>query len=198
MALQLVLQPTRQQILVIEWQIRVLCEVTRGRAVESRHRGVVAVVDADGSDVLSLGDGDAPIFPRSAVKAIQALPLIESGAADAYGFDDRELALACASHGGEPAHIDGVSFMLERAGLTGAALECGSHWPGVEAAAREMAANGETPTALHNNCSGKHAGFLCACAHKGIAHEGYIGREHPIQREIIAAFGAGDGSAPLT
>ena len=166
----------------------VLCEVTRGNRIESRHRGAVVVVDADGSVVLSLGDVDAPVFPRSAVKAVQALPLIESGAADAFGFGDRELALACASHGGEPAHIEGVSFMLERAGLSGDALECGPHWPGVESAARELVRNGKTATELHNNCSGKHAGFLCTCAHKGIAHEDYIKRDHPIQREVIAVL----------
>src|SRR6476659_2823095 len=101
----------------------VLVEVLRGALTESRHRGAVAVVDADGAAVLTLGDVAAPVLPRSAVKPLQALPLIESGAADRYGFGDEELALACASHGGEPGHVEVASRMLARAGLEAAALE---------------------------------------------------------------------------
>src|SRR3954453_7001787 len=101
----------------------VLVEVLRGGLVESRHRGAVAVVDADGATVLALGDVARPVFPRSAVKPIQALPLIESGAADRFGFGDQDLALACASHGGEPAHVEVATGMLARAGLDGGALE---------------------------------------------------------------------------
>src|SRR4051812_49296158 len=105
----------------------VLVELVRGALVESRHRGAVAVVDADGATVLALGDVARPVFPRSAVKPIQALPLIESGAADRFSFGDEELALACASHGGEPAHVEVATRMLARAGLDGGALKCGSH-----------------------------------------------------------------------
>lgn len=166
----------------------VLCEVTRGAVVESRHRASVAVVDADGATVMQLGDIDAAVFARSAVKAIQALPLVESGAADAFGFGDRELALACASHGGEPAHTELAASMLARAGLGQEALECGAHWPGTEAAAFDLARSGGEPTALHNNCSGKHSGFLCACVHCGIGHQGYVKRDHPFQREVIATL----------
>src|SRR3979411_1854015 len=101
----------------------VLVEVFRGALVESRHHGAVAVADADGATVLALGDVAAPVYPRSAVKALQALPLVESGAAGTFGFDDEELALACASHGGEPAHVAVAQRMLERAGLDVAALE---------------------------------------------------------------------------
>src|SRR5437660_9466132 len=90
----------------------VLVEVLRGALVESRHRGAVAVVDADGASVLALGDVARPVYPRSAVKPLQALPLVESGAADKYGLGDKELALACASHGGEPAHVEVASRML--------------------------------------------------------------------------------------
>src|SRR6478672_6594312 len=100
----------------------VLVEVTRGTVVESRHAGAVAVVDADGRAVLSLGDVERPVFPRSAIKAIQALPLIESGAADRFGFGAEELALACASHGGEPAHVETAEKMLRAAGLDASAL----------------------------------------------------------------------------
>src|SRR3569623_2375140 len=95
----------------------VLVEGTRGPLVESRHRGAVCVMDADGATLLSLGDVARPVYPRSAVKPFQALPLIESGAADRYGFGNEELALACASHGGEPAHVDLAAQMLARAGL---------------------------------------------------------------------------------
>src|SRR3954452_6659663 len=102
-------------------------EVVRGALVESRHRGAVAVVDADGTTVLALGDVARPVYPRSGVKPLQALPLVESGAADKYGFGDKELALACASHGGEHAHVEVASRMLACAGLDAAALECGAH-----------------------------------------------------------------------
>src|SRR6185503_15879004 len=107
----------------------VLVEVVRGALTESRHRGAVAVVDADGACVLALGDVAQPVYPRSAVKPIQALPLVESGAAEKYGFGDAELALACASHGGEVAHVETATRMLARAGLDGSALECGVQWP---------------------------------------------------------------------
>src|SRR5882724_723588 len=105
----------------------VLVEVTRGAMVESRHRGAVAVVDADGATVLALGDVERPVFPRSAVKALQALPLVESGAAD--GLTEEELALACASHSGEPGHVATAQRMLARAGLDASALRCGAHAP---------------------------------------------------------------------
>src|SRR5829696_10115009 len=107
----------------------VLVEVLRGALVESRHHGAVAVVDADGATVLALGDVAQPVYPRSAVKALQALPLIESGAAERFGFGDEELALACASHGGEPGHVATAQRMLASAGLDKAALQCGAHWP---------------------------------------------------------------------
>src|SRR5436305_9409172 len=107
----------------------VLVEVTRGARVESRHHGAVAVVDAEGAAVLALGDVGHPVFPRSAVKVMQALALVESGAADRFGFGDEELALACASHGGEPGHVAVAARMLAAAGFDKTALECGAHWP---------------------------------------------------------------------
>ncbi|TIW14533.1 MAG: asparaginase, partial [Mesorhizobium sp.] len=161
----------------------VLVEVTRGAVVESRHRGAVSVFDADGKPVWEIGDTDRPVFPRSAVKAIQALPLVESGAADAYGFGNRELALACASHSGEPAHVELAQAMLAKAGLDKTALECGAHWPNHEATIA-LARAGDLPSALHNNCSGKHAGFLCTCVHSGIAHQGYVKEGHA-QQEMV-------------
>src|SRR6266581_558878 len=143
----------------------VLVEVIRGSLLESEHRGRVAVIDADGNAVLRLGDVARPVFPRSAVKPLQALPLVETGAADRFGFGDEELALASASHAGEPAHVALVEHMLARAGLDAAALVCGAHPPIHAPSAQALTRSGREPSALHNNCSGKHAGFLCvACA----------------------------------
>lgn len=166
----------------------VLVEVLRGDVVESRHRGSVSVVDADGAVVMEAGDVDLPVFPRSAVKAIQALPFVESGAADAYGFGDREIALACASHSGEPGHVELASSMLARAGLDGEALECGAHWPTSQDAMVELARSGGSPRSLHNNCSGKHSGFLCTCCHMGVDHHGYVAAGHAEQELVREAL----------
>jgi L-asparaginase II len=166
----------------------VLVEVSRGPLTESRHRGAVCVMDADGATVFSLGEVAAPVYPRSAVKPIQALPLIESGAADRYGFGDEELALACASHGGEPAHVEVAQRMLGRAGLDVTALECGTHWPLYQTATQALARTGGVPSALHNNCSGKHAGFLCVACATGADHHGYVVAGHLVQREVRAAL----------
>lgn len=166
----------------------VLVEVTRGNRVESRHRGAVVVVDAEGGTLVEIGDADRPVFPRSCIKAIQALPLVESGAADAFDLGDRELALACASHSGEPAHVAGAAAMLARAGLDETALECGTHWPGSQEATLELARAGGAPSQLHNNCSGKHAGFLCACTHMGLSHRGYVDYGHRYQALLRATM----------
>lgn len=168
----------------------VLVDVLRGAVVESAHRGAVAVFDAEGKAVWEIGDTHRPVFPRSAVKAIQALPLVESGAADAYGFGDKELALACASHSGEPAHAELARAMLAKAGLDETALECGTHWPLDHEATVAMARTGGTPNALHNNCSGKHAGFVCTCCHGGIDHHGYVKAGHAMQEMIREAMEA--------
>ena len=165
----------------------ILVEILRRNLVESRHRGAVAVADADGAAVLAIGDVTTPIFPRSAVKALQALPLVETGAADAFGFGDEELALACASHGGEAGHVAGVTRMLAKAGLDASALRCGAHWPMALPAVAALARTGE-PTALHNNCSGKHSGFLCVACAKGIDHADYWRPQHPVQREVRAVL----------
>src|SRR4051794_13566103 len=166
----------------------VLVEVLRGALIESRHRGAVAVVDAGGATVLALGDVARPVYPRSAVKPLQALPLVESGAADKYGLGDKELALACASHGGEPAHVEVASRMLARAGLDAGALECGAHWPNHQPSSQALARAGGAPSALHNNCSGKHSGFLCVACAAGAEHRGYVKPEHLVQREVRGAL----------
>ena len=161
----------------------VLVEVIRGGLVESRHRGAVAVADAGGALVFGVGDVAAAVFPRSAVKALQALPLVESGAAERYGLGDEELALACASHSGERAHVEGVTRMLAKAGFEPSALCCGAHWPLSQAAAYALARTG-APSALHNNCSGKHAGFLAVARARGVEHSGYWQPDHAVQREV--------------
>lgn len=173
----------------------VLVEVTRGGVVESRHSGAAIVVDGDGKTVFAIGDTARPVFPRSAVKAIQALPFVESGAADAYGFGTREFAIACASHGGEPFHTELAASMLAAAGLDKEALECGQHWPGNEAAMIGLARSGGEPNALHNNCSGKHSAFLCACRHIGLRYKGYVEPEHPYQETIRATMEEVTGAA---
>lgn len=165
----------------------VLVEVLRGSLPESRHRGAVAVADARGSCVLAVGDVATPVFPRSAVKALQALPLVETGGADRYGFGNDGLALACASHSGEPVHVAGVERVLAKAGLDASALHCGAHWPLAPAAAFALARSG-VPSALHNNCSGKHAGFLCLACAMGVDHADYWRPEHPVQREVHAVL----------
>lgn len=179
----------------------VLVELLRGGAVESFHRGSLVVVDTEGAVRAALGDIDRLVFPRSAVKALQALPLVASGAADALGLDDAQLALACASHGGEPAHVATAVSMLAAAGLDDDVLECGVHPPSCEPAARALAEARAQPNPLHNNCSGKHAGFAClACVLHGGGGDrlrgflrGYVQPEHPVMREVGAALEAATG-----
>ena len=166
----------------------VLVEVTRGGRVESRHRGMIAVVDPAGEIVYSAGDIDTAVFPRSACKAIQALPLIESGAADAFGFTQKEVALSAASHSGEDAHIALAASMLAKAGRSVDDLECGAHWSSQQPVLIHQARSREMPDALCNNCSGKHAGFVCTCCHAGMEVKGYTGYEHPLQQEIRSAM----------
>lgn len=176
----------------------VLVEVLRGATVESRHRGALALVDAAGRLVCALGDVTLPIFPRSAVKVLQALPLVASGAAEHFKLSNAELAIACASHNGEPAHVATARGMLSKLGLDENALECGTQWPGRDPVLRGMLSRGEQATALHNNCSGKHAGFLCVACQMALAQgrepaefaSGYIAPEHPLMREITAALSA--------
>lgn len=162
----------------------VTVEVTRGKLVESRHRGMGVVVDGDGRTVFSFGEAESGVFPRSACKAMQALPLIESGAADAYGFGNVELALSCSSHSGEDAHVATAAAMLGKAGRDETALECGAHWASDQTVLIHQARTIEKPTQLHNNCSGKHSGFVCTCVHAGFDVKGYVEYDHPLQAEI--------------
>ena len=144
----------------------ILVEVTRATKIESVHRGAISVIDGDGKTVLEIGDVMNPVFPRSAVKSIQALPFIESGAADAFGFGNKELAFACASHSGEDEHIAMSRKMLKRAGLDESCLECGGHWSSRQnVLLHQSKIYSSTPPAVCNNCSGKHTAFVCTAAH---------------------------------
>jgi L-asparaginase II len=172
----------------------VVVEATRGERIESAHRGAGAVVDADGRVVMTFGDVERAIYPRSAVKALQALPLIESGAADRLGLSDKEIALACASHSGGEDHVATARAMLAKAGRDERVLECGVHWPLGESEARALARSGRTPSPLHNNCSGKHAGFVCVACAIGVEPKHYVAPDHPVQREVTAAIAAATGA----
>jgi L-asparaginase II len=166
----------------------ILVELTRGATVESVHRGSVAVADSSGKVVFALGDLETPVYPRSSLKPIQALPLIESGAADAFGLSDEEIALACASHSGEPMHTTRVAAWLARIGCGEDDLACGAHASRYEPVAEDMIRRGEKPTRIFNNCSGKHAGFLTVARHWDIATRGYELHDHPVQRAIAKAL----------
>ena len=162
--------------------------VVRGKREESTHRIHAVIARDDGSLVAWHGDPQRPTFPRSAVKAIQALALLESGAADRFGFTPAELALACSSHAGTPLHVETARSMLDKAGLEPGSLECGAHWPLEEASARALARVADEPSPLHNNCSGKHAGFLAVARHLGLDTTGYVAPDHPVQRHVTAAL----------
>ncbi len=166
----------------------VLVELTRGSLVESVHRGAVAIASADGDIVFSLGDIETPVYPRSSLKPIQALPLLESGAADAFGLGDEEIALACASHSGEPMHTDRVRAWLQRIGLSASDLACGPHPVRYEPVWEAMVRRGEAATTIHNNCSGKHSGFLTVARHWDIANAGYEHHDHPVQQAVAEAL----------
>ncbi|MEP7241050.1 MAG: asparaginase [Devosia sp.] len=162
----------------------ILAEVTRGNWVENRHRGAFAVVDSAGAIIASAGDIDRPVFPRSASKSMQAIALFTSGAADRFKLTDEELALACASHLGEDIHVAGVTSFLSHIGLGVSDLECGAHAPTFAAAREKLRDSGQPPSALHNNCSGKHSGMLAVAEALGVPTAHYVDRDHPVQREV--------------
>ena len=169
----------------------VLVELTRGGLVESRHRGAVAICKVDGALAGAWGAVDAPVYPRSAFKSLQALSLLESGAAAAFGVTDEELALACASHSGEPMHTERVEAWLKRIGCAEQDLACGPHAPFHEHTAHAMIREGQRPCRIHNNCSGKHTGFLTLARHLDVSVNGYEDPRHPVQvmvRDAIAGI----------
>jgi len=166
---------------------KVLAKVIRGGTVESAHRGHLIVLDGRGESVTAVGDPNAVTFFRSAAKPFQALPCMTSGAADAFGFSDEEIALACASHSGEPRHVRIAALMLERIGLNEAHLHCGAHLPFSEKESERMLRAGEYATQLHNNCSGKHAAMLALAKHIEADINTYELIENPVQQMILHA-----------
>ncbi|MBV9540186.1 MAG: asparaginase [Alphaproteobacteria bacterium] len=166
----------------------VLVELTRGDLVESVHRGAIAIVDAAGKTRLALGDVTSLVYSRSSLKPMQAIPLVESGAANAFGLGEEEISLACASHSGEPMHTDRVTAWLARLGLNESALACGAHASRYEPVAEAMIREGRKPTRIYNNCSGKHTGFLTVARHWDIATDGYERVDHPVQRAVEAGL----------
>jgi len=174
----------------------VLARLWRDGYVESQHRGAWVLVDSAGAIVDGQGDWNQPVFPRSATKSLQALPLIESGAADRFGMGDDELALTLASHHAEPIHVERVQAFLARIGLTPEHLKCGPQTPVDAEARRSLLLRGGTPTALHNNCSGKHAGFLALSLHLGDDLSRYLDPHSKAQRLVHDAVEAMSGVRP--
>lgn len=160
----------------------VLVNRWRGSTIESRHRGAVAVVNAAGRSVLTLGDVQQPVYPRSSIKFLQALNFVKSGALEHYGLDDRHVALACASHNGEPAHVDLVNSWLDTLKLDLDDLECGAELPSHRATAFELMDEGKAPTRAHHNCSGKHLGMLSTCVHEELGAQNYRLYQHSVQQ----------------
>lgn len=170
--------------------------VTRGALAESVHALVACAADASGTVALSYGDIDAPIYLRSAAKPFIAAAVMASRANERFGFDEREIAVMAASHNGEPEHVAAVASILAKIGLDEGSLRCGAHAPAYEPAAAALAASGAKPSALHNNCSGKHAGILALCRARGYDRATYLDLDHPAQQEILALCGRLLGEDP--
>ncbi len=164
----------------------VLSEVMRGGIVESRHRGSVIALNADGKTVFSLGDTNALVFPRSSLKPLQVIPLVESGAVERFCISDRELALACASHNAEAMHTDVLLQWMERVGLTPSQLECGPSLPLDTATAESLLQSGGSAAKELHNCSGKHTGMLTLAAFLDESLDGYSDYSHETQQRWMA------------
>jgi L-asparaginase II len=168
----------------------VVARVLRGGRIESQHRGAVAVVDEKGRLLAFQGDPELPVYLRSTAKPFQAMPLLAAGGERAFRLGDDEIALLCASHGGEPRHVRVALRMLARGGFRASDLECGADFPMDPASARALVRRGERPSALHNNCSGQHAGLLLACRLLGYPSRGYVEPGHLLQAEILRRVAA--------
>lgn len=165
----------------------ILVEQTRGNFVENRHRGAFVVADAKGNVIAAAGDISRPVFPRSAIKSMQALAMVTSGAWRQFDITDEEIALTCASHGGEDFHVAGVRSFLGHLGLGPEQLECGAHMPTNARAREALREAGLPPSPLHNNCSGKHSGMLSVARALGVDPQGYVTRDHPVQVAVRRA-----------
>ncbi|MBB6217147.1 L-asparaginase II [Anaerosolibacter carboniphilus] len=163
----------------------VVAKVYRGNVIDLTHIGHVAVVDITGKILYYCGDPYRVTFARSSAKPMQTIPAIESGAVDAYGITDKEIALFCASHSGECFHVEGVRSVLKKAGLNESYLQCGIHMPLAEYAAEALKEKGLKAQTVHCNCSGKHAGMLVTAKHLGEDLDHYYQLEHPVQKRIM-------------
>ena len=162
-----------------------LLRITRGDFTDAIHRGSIAVVRSDGVLQAGAGDPDTPAVLRSGMKPIQLLAVIDSGAVERFGLSDEELAVAAASHSGEPEHLRAVRSLLGKIGMSESDLRCGIHPPFAQHVATAMALEGEEPGPINNNCSGKHASMLAACLARGWPTESYDRLEHPLQQDIL-------------
>ncbi len=165
--------------------VETLAVVERGGMVESVHAGVMAVSDASGRLTAVLGSPGLVTFARSSTKPIQAIPLVESGAVDAFGLSEELLALCCASHNAEPRHVEGAAAILKAAGLDESYLQCGPHPLGNAKRYEEVLRSGTTITSIYSNCSGKHSGMLAFAKHIGADPSTYLDPNHPIQQAIL-------------
>lgn len=173
-----------------------LVEVWRGPIIESQHSGHLVAVDANGAQICSLGSPQSVTYLRSSGKPFQALPVVSSGAADRFGFTEREVAIACGSHNGEPIHVETVQSMLQKIGLEESALKCGAHEPYSVEVARELIRKGELPTPVQNNCSGKHAAMLALAKHVNASTETYDELANPVQQMILQTVSDFSGVPP--
>jgi len=167
---------------------QLLLELTRGRIVESAHYGAIAVVNSEGRLIASCGDSRTVAFLRSSAKPFQALPFVERGGVEHYGYTLKELALSCASHESAQIHLDTVRGMQKKIGIQENQLQCGTHLPGDAAIFTSMIKSGAKPTPNNNNCSGKHTTMLAHAKMRGLPLETYLDINHPIQQDILAIF----------
>jgi L-asparaginase II len=174
-----------------------LVELTRGNLVESVHFGDLAVVDASGRLLYSVGSPEEKVaFIRSSSKPIQAIPVVQSGAVDHFGLTEQEMAVFCASHSAEQVHIDAVLSILQKIGLPQGALQCGRHMPFDKTMSQQLILSGEEPSEVHCNCSGKHSGMLTLAQHMGWDISDYLAVEHPVQQAMRAAMAQFAGLEP--
>jgi len=165
-----------------------LFEVTRGRIIESVHYGSIAVVDSNGKLISSYGDPNAVVFLRSSAKPFQAIPFVEHGGVEYYGFTPRELSISCASHEGSDLHVQTIEAMQKKIGLEENQLQCGTHLPGDADAFKSFVAKDQQPGPNRNNCSGKHTAMLAYAKMRGLSLNDYLDINHPIQQDILAAL----------
>lgn len=162
----------------------IIVNITRGSCIESYHRAHAIVVDSSGCIAARWGNPNLEIFPRSAIKPLQAISLLETGAAEHFKFSDSEIALVCSSHSGEAQHITLIQALLSRIGCFESNLQCGPHWPMDIESSNVMLQSGIIPSRVHNNCSGKHAGFLATASYLNESLENYVAQNHPVQTRV--------------